>query len=167
VIFWDVCSRLLLVSYVPLLRGTAGTLIEQDVTSALEHLLSKLPSGEAHACLWTESAGRFSPVLVMEQAEAIAQHLVEWAEGDPALWFRLAIGQHRGRYAVALLPDLSRSRNRFELARRVAGLPIPDDVEYCHVYRPLHFVSGRAHTYKRISRHIPSRVTLGLLDQET
>jgi hypothetical protein len=46
-------------------------------------------------------------VLVLEQAEAIAEHLVEWAEGDPGSWFRIAMGQHRGRYALALLPDLT------------------------------------------------------------
>ena len=157
-------SRLLLLSYIPLLRGIAGTLVEEGMT-ALDHMLSQLPSGEAHACLWTESAGHVSPVLVLEQAEAIADHLIEWAEGDPGSWFRLAIGQHRGRYALALLPDLTRSRERFELARRLAGLPAPDDAEYCHVYRPLHFVSGREHIYESVSRRVPSRVRLGIVDR--
>jgi hypothetical protein len=123
----------------------------EEGMSALERLLSHLPSGEAHACLWTESAGHVSPVLVLDQAEAIAEHLIEWAEGDPGSWFRLAIGEHQGLYALALLPNLARSCERFKLARRLAGLPAPDGVEYCHVYRPLHFVSGREHTYDRVS----------------
>ena len=133
--------------------------------TALDHMLNQLPSGEAHACLWTESAGHVRPVLVLEQAAVIADHLVEWAEGDPGAWFRLAIGQHRGRYALALLPDLIRSRERFTLARRLAGLPVPGDVEYCYVYGPLRFVSGPEHTYTSVHRRLPSRITLGVLDR--
>jgi hypothetical protein len=104
-------------------------------------------------------------VLVLEQAETIAEHLIEWAEGDPSSWFRLAIGQHRGCYARALLPDLTRSRERLELARRLAGFPMPDETDYCHIYRPLHFVSGRVHTYDRISVRMRNRLTLGVLDR--
>jgi hypothetical protein len=136
----------------------------EDGMTALDHLLSQLPSGEADACLWTESAGHVNSVLVLEQAEAIADHLTEWAEGDPGSWFRVAIGQHQGRYALALLPDLTRSRDRFEQALRLAGLPAPDGVEYCYVYRPLHFVSGRKHAFESVGHRIPSRVTLGVLD---
>jgi hypothetical protein len=120
-------SQRILLSYVPLLRGVAGTMIVEG-TTALAHLLDQLPSGEAHACLWTDSTGHVSPVLVLEQAKAIVYHLTEWAEGDPGSWFRLAIGHHRGRYALALLPGLTRSRDRFEQARRLAGLPAPDGV---------------------------------------
>ena len=87
------------------------------------------------------------------------------AEGDPGSWFRLALGQHRGRYALPLRPDLNRSRERFTLARRLAELPTPDNVGYCHIYRPLHFVSGREHTYESFSRRLPNRVTAGLLDR--
>ncbi len=92
-----------------------------------------------------------SPVFVLEQAAAITEHLVEWSEGDRGSWFRLALGQYRGRYALALLPDLTRSRERFTLARRLAGLPAPDDVEYYHVYRPLHVVSRREHVYEAVA----------------
>jgi hypothetical protein len=66
---------------------------------------------------------------------------------------------------MALVPDLTRSRDRFEQARRLAGLPAPDNVEYCYVYRPLHFVSGREHVFESVCRRIPRRVTLGLLDR--
>jgi hypothetical protein len=65
--------RLLLLSYILLLRGIAGTVVEEGMT-ALDHLLDQLPSGEAHACLWPESAGHVSPVLVLEQAKVIADH---------------------------------------------------------------------------------------------
>ena len=105
----------------------------KEGVNALDRLLNELSSGEAHACLWTESAENVSPVLVFEQAEAIADHLIEWAERDPGSWFRIAIEQHDGRYALALLPDLTRSRDRFEQTRRRTGLPAPDDVEYCYV----------------------------------
>ena len=45
------------------------------------------------------------------------------------------------------------------------GTPTPDNVGYCHIYRPLHFVSGREHTYESFSRRLPNRVTAGLLDR--
>ena len=81
------------------------------------------------------------------------------------IWDWLALGQHRGRYALPLRPDLNRSRERFTLARRLAELPTPDNVGYCHIYRPLHFVSGREHTYESFSRRLPNRVTARLLDR--
>lgn len=137
----------------------------EDGTAVPDDMLAQLPSGEAQACLWTESAGNVSPVLVLEQAEAITDHLIEWTEGDPGSWFRLAIGEHYGRYGLALLPDLARSSERFKLARRLAGLPAPEAVEYCHVYRPLHFVSELEHTFQRVRHRLPSRIAFGVVDR--
>src|SRR5262249_31714028 len=74
----------------------------------------------AHACLWLESAGQPRPVLVLDQAKAIADHLTEWAEGDPASWFRLVIAEHGGRYAIPILPRLHRSLTPLPFARPVA-----------------------------------------------
>jgi hypothetical protein len=159
-------SRVLLVSYVPLLRGMAGTLIEEDVSGSLERLLTHLPSGTAQACLWLESAGKPRPVLVLDRAKMIADHLVEWAEGDPSSWFRLAICEHGGRYALVLFPNLRRSLDRFKLARQLTGhRPGLREDEVMFVSRPLHFVSGPEHIYQKIQHRIGRHVELGLLDR--
>src|SRR5262249_11614411 len=120
----------------------------------------------AHACLWLESAGQPRPVLVLDQAKAIADHPTEWAEGDPASRFRLGIAEHGGRDALALLPNLDPSLTRFQLARRLAGHPPgPRADEVLYVCRPLHFVSAPDHIYQKFRHRVPSRVTLGLLDR--
>ena len=57
-------------------------------------------------------------------------------------------------------------RLRSERARRLAGLPAPDDVEYRHVYRPLYLVFGTEANLRGWggSGRLLSRVVLGLLE---
>src|SRR4051794_37432946 len=98
-------------SYTPLCTGRASAVEPLDPAEAdrLRQEEERCPSGQALACLWLDHQGQPSPVLVLEQGQDIASHLVRWAEGDPSGWFKLHV-LGVGRYcAVALAPVLERA----------------------------------------------------------
>ena len=50
------------------------------------------------------------PVLALQQAPAIAEHLIEWSDNEPAKWFKLYLKERDGRYALVLAPPALRLR---------------------------------------------------------
>src|ERR1051325_3895298 len=64
------------------------------------------------------------PSLVFDRGTEIADHLVEWAEGNPRDWFELVIGdatEPEGQlgYGVILLPIVERSIERWRHSYRL------------------------------------------------
>jgi hypothetical protein len=160
---------LLLLSYVPLLRGKAGTVhdLHRDKgdARALAALLDQAPSGRAAACLWMlDGQGSPMPVLALEQAQAIAGHLIEWADNEPAKWFRVYLKERDGRYALALFPELQRSLERFRFAHLLEGGSPLDSGRIQIITRPLHFVSGTGTAYAVVRDRIGDSVHVGLVD---
>jgi len=73
---------ILLVSYVPLLRGQAGATYDlrkdTDAIEAISRQISQASSGQAECCLWMlDDQNRPGVVLAIDQPAAIAQHLKE------------------------------------------------------------------------------------------
>jgi hypothetical protein len=79
-------------------------------------------AGDAVAVCWMrDGEGPTYPVFGLERADEIFEHLVEWAEGSPATWFALTWTVDDHSYALALIPDLARSVERYRIARRLHG----------------------------------------------
>ncbi len=73
----------LAVGYIPLHAAAPGRVVGVDDPEALRVLAEaqRCPSGQADALMWVwDSEGRW-PVFVMEQADAIADHLLTWSGG--------------------------------------------------------------------------------------
>jgi hypothetical protein len=110
----------LVISYVPLLRGKAGATI--PLAHARETLgpMLETDAGHVEAVVWAcDDDGSPWPILVLDRADEIFEHLVEWAEGSPAAWFKLAWTTRRDSYALALMPRVDKSVERYKLARRI------------------------------------------------
>jgi hypothetical protein len=94
----------------------------QEAYRAIAALLDQAPSGRAAACLWMLGGqGNPMPVLALEQAQTIADHLSEWADSEPAKWFRVHLKERDGRYGLVLFPELQRPLERFRFAHLLEG----------------------------------------------
>jgi hypothetical protein len=122
------------------------------------------PDGRAEACLWLRDEAGVRPVFLIPKAAAIADHLAEWSDGQPAFWFELCLAERGGRYAAVLVPDVAASVERFRAGFAAAHGLAPDPDEYDLIFRPLSFVSGLAHTFGQIRDQVANPARLGLLE---
>ncbi len=154
---------LILVSYVPLLRGLAGQLLAPDAVAPI----LDTSAGHVDAIVWAvDDAGRFSPIFAMAGAEEIFEHLVEWSEGSPATWFRLLYDEHDDEYAMALVPDVQRSLDRFRLAHSLAPGTEAAHEEVRVFFQPLLFRGPKSDVSRRALPLLGGNVTVGFVDVE-
>ncbi len=156
---------LVLLSYVPLLRGLPGRLVEAaEIAPLLE-----TDAGHVEAIVWTlGEGGAISPMLAMDRADEVFEHLVEWSEGAPATWFKIHVDENDDEYALAMVPDVHRSLDRFLLARTlVAGADASSHDEVRVVFRPLLFRGPTSDASRRVLPLLRDAVTVGFLDART
>jgi hypothetical protein len=118
----------------------------------------------SETCLWMADNGGVFPVFVLPKAHAIADHMVAWAEDRPGDWFALCFAERQGRYAAVLFPNVVASVERFEAAHfascgqrlRVTALD--------WLFRPISFVSGVRHAFKRVKKLIGSPSMVGFME---
>jgi hypothetical protein len=103
-------------------------------------------------------------VFVMPQAQAVADHLLAWAEGRPADWFMLCFAQRQGRYVAALFPNLPGSVERFEAAHFASHGELSRAAGYELLFRPIAFMSGVRHTFKKVKKLIASPSLVGFME---
>lgn len=114
-----------------------------EVSGAVQDLLDSHPDGSCHGCIWQLVDDVPSPVLIIDRAEEIRAHLVEWAEGDPPSWFELEVKDFGTHYALALVPNLRRSRDRHLANMALAsGAAVPAPTDYSMVFRTISFCSS-------------------------
>lgn len=155
-------GRTLVCSYVPLLGGrcdrrpvTRGRVIRRLLAEA-----ARCPSGQASALLWLADSGGVLPVFVLDEADAIADHLLDWCGGAVGDWFALCLGDRGPRAVAVLVPNLTRPIGQFEAA--AADRMKTDGFEL--LVRPLFFVSRRSHAFGLVGRAVTSSTRVGLLD---
>lgn len=155
---------LVLVSYIPLLRGVPGLLVDPSEVAPL----LDTDAGHVDAVVWAVGdGGEYSPVFAMARADEVFEHLVEWSEGAPASWFKLIIDESDDEYALALVPDVQRSLDRFLLARSmVAGTEVlPEDVRV--VFQPILFRGPKSDLSRRVLPSLRDEVAIGFIDVES
>jgi len=148
-----------LISYVPLLYGEAAQHIPPK---KLEPLL-KTVNGRGHtqACLWLiDDDGKPIPALAIEQAEKIADHLKGWTEGDNS-WFTYHIAEFDNGYGMTLMPDITRSINRYKTARFLIQEQItPDSTIFNVIYAPIAFASDQLNNFTNIKPMLETAETI-------
>lgn len=155
---------LVLVSYIPFLRGVPGVLMDPSEVAPL----LDTDAGHVDAVVWAVGdGGEYSPVFAMARADEVFEHLVEWSDGSPASWFKLVVDESEEEYAMALVPDVQRSLDRFHLARSaVAGAEVlPEEVRV--VFQPLMFRGTKSDVSRRVLPSLRDEVTVGFVDVET
>ena len=171
-------ERYIVVSYVPMLKTDqkllvrsleqqdAGTTI--DIAAEISKALEQAPDVHVQACVWMHdiATNAFSPVLLMDNAAEVANHLMAWAENDPAAWFHAYVEQiDEERYIILLFPNLSKSIQRFKLnCMQVQEFIPPSDADYTMMFKPLEFVSQGMNLFPEVSPHLTDKVMVGFLD---
>jgi len=134
---------------------------------SMEELENSLGDGaHVEACLWTldDELGSPTPVFVMENAHAIAEHLEGWSENDVEKWFKLAFVENDGKYVVMLWPNLDESVARFKLRYLIEEEDFLEDAKFSLFFQPLFFVSGTSNMFTDIKSKIGSKASIGFLD---
>lgn len=158
-------STHLVVSFVPLLRGEAGTTIAIERARETLGPMLETDAGHVDAVVWAgDDDGSPCPILVLDRADEVFEHLVEWAEGSPAAWFTLACATRGGNYTLALMPRVDRSVERYRMARRlISGEEVPADASFRIVFRPLLFRGPMSAVSREMLARLPARVRVGFL----
>ena len=154
----------LVVSYVPLLRGQAGATIPiERAADALESILNT-DAGHVQAVVWAQDdSGAPWPILVLEHAAEVFEHLVEWADGSPSTWFKLAWNAVSDEYALALVPKVEKSVERYRIARRLLGEDVPSDARFQIVFRPVQFRGPASPVAQWMLRRLHAAARVGFL----
>ena len=159
-------KKVVVISYVPLLTGEPGRVLsvaDEDFKRLMAEA-GRCPSGLADPCLWIAEGGSVFPVFVLPQANAIADDLLAWSENRPGDWFALCFAQRQGRYVAVLFPNLIRSVDRFEVAYFASHGELSRAASYELLFRPIAFVSGVRHTFKKVKKLIGTESVVGFLE---
>lgn len=155
----------IVVSYVPLLRGEPGvTMSPEDAARVLESV-PDTEAGHVEAIIWAlDESDTPWPLLVLERAAEVFDHLVDWSEGSPTSWFKVAWFAAGGEYALALLPRVERSVERYKLACRLgANEELPENARFEVVFRPILFRGPESAVSREMLATLPPRIRVGFL----
>jgi hypothetical protein len=156
----------LVISFIPLLRATPGQILEMGGDD-LERILDTASDlGHVHAIIWgLDDAGASWPVLVIDRAREIVDHLLEWSESNPAEWFEIHVEESSSEYTLALVPRMDMSIERFRAARLLfAGEVLPPDARFRVISCPIVFSGPRTPTTPVLDQ-LPDPMQIGFLDR--
>jgi hypothetical protein len=162
------------VSYIPLLTGNAGQTLDLEPSSmrAFSNMINALPDGRAEAILWGVSPeGDPWPIFVLDEAEQIFNHIVDWSEGSPTSWFNFHILSREKDYAIALIPKVEKSVERYKLAWELKnGEPIAQGMDYQILYKGVYFSSepgAVSTTFKTVQPLLKPNVKIGFVERSS
>jgi len=153
------------ISYWPLLTGEPG--LQLDVNSEqIQGMVDKLneyDAGGADGCLWAIENDQPVPVLILDRAKEVADHIQYWSEQRPSDWFNIYVKDRSNKYAVVLAPNLKKSLDRLRVATMmVHETTFPPGTEFITLFRPLSFVTGRAMAFNQLREKIYAQKSLHL-----
>lgn len=146
------------VSYVPLFREQGQITFNpgNEKTTKTFDKIDKL-SNDIHikGCLWMNNGkNKNIPVLILDNAKEVYEHLVEWSENEPENWFTCYIKRHDDIYYVILYPNIERSIERCKILTQLnTGYPVLDkDINI--LFKPLVFESKTLNLFKNFEKQI-------------
>lgn len=170
----DTIDSAFIISYVPLLRGKAGEIINLDAKTLPARIKDIYDNyidtdiGSVKGCAWfmSEEDGDLGIAFAVKNAAEIHEHLVAWAEGVPQRWFDLCLYDTGNRYVIALMPNFARSVERFkEVNQIVNSIKVADDAKFELIFKPLTFISNPdPPNFYKIKDRLESRIQIGLVD---
>jgi hypothetical protein len=156
--------RFAVISYLPFFRGKTP----EDAAEYMNVLPHEI--GSASGCIWTmeEKTGEITAILILNLAEGLHEHLLEWSEGHVEARWRF--GTHDfpdGRYGFLLAPNIEQSILRAKINISLqTGQVIPDDHTSEVVFRPFSFISlSTSPVYNQIKDKIGNNLKIYFLDQ--
>ena len=119
--------------YIPLL----------DVNTYFEHQLPRdkidYTAGEPKGLIWVLCNGLLSPVLVLDDAKMVYDHLLEWSGQKPSEWFKLYRSKVRTEkenlFVVGLYPDIHK------IADKISKIFNIDSISKV-MFKPVYIISN-------------------------
>jgi len=170
-------AKKVLVGYWPLLDFTKvmskpGDVKEgADVVTSLSKMLSEIEIPPVAGIMWahypfdaeTVEETVTIPVILMDRAAEIADHLLMWMENDVSR-FTLHFEQRDIGYAVLLLPDVLKSIERWKAARLIYHEEVVTDNDFSVIYQTLGTCCLGGKTFEQIKGSVQSPCHVGFLD---
>lgn len=155
--------QVFLISYIPMFR-------EDPFNSSLQlkefdNLLEASHDGRIEACIWFIKDNKPFPVFVIPDMDLIVDHLMEWSENKPLKWFELNICSMENSYAIALIPNMKKSIERWKITNQLmVGYPVPKDTEFKIFFKPLNFISSGETSFHKVKDEIGDKLQVGFID---
>ena len=156
----------ILISYFPFLEGIAGHQYSTDDIKQIDRILdnSKVPiiNGIAWVYYPFDKQETVIPVLVVDRAKELADHLVLWAENEIERRFDLFIDDRPEGYVLALMPNINESVKRYKLARLMMYEEIIQDNDFQVLFGVLGTICKNG-TYKAIKDKLLKKTYIGFV----
>jgi hypothetical protein len=132
-----------LFSYVPLFDYKKAY---KNPAKAME-IVAKAKSPNVAATIWAIENEQASPILVMDNAKELANHMTEWSDNKPEDWFKLIYGDDgKNFYQICIMADMDKSKVRYNIkALHARTQPLGDN--FTVITKPITFTS------KSITQH--------------
>jgi hypothetical protein len=153
-----------LVSYVPLFYGQPGSIVEKD--DQLEKTLKEAfdrEVGHSKGAAWSLEDGSSAVTLILDKATEISKHLAEWSENKPGDWFTFQIVKNDGGYAIAIMPEMEKSMERFKSVYKVTD---EDAKSVRIIFRPLTFSSESVSAFTGAEPNLKDEIRVYVLDAD-
>lgn len=152
----------ILISYWPLLKQTApGATF--DSVDAIKDMLSEANEPPILGVLWVQDDGMYVPIFIMDRAIEVADHLAQWCENEYDR-FKIYFDQRNNGYAVALIPDIDKSIDRWKLSRLMHHGDMVTGNDFVVVYKVLGTCCIGGTTYKAVKDKLGESVKVGFID---
>lgn len=157
-----------LISYWPLLDYNEMQLLNELVNAPnpdYQALENKLLNAHIDGCLWGRiKDGSVAPILILSDAQKVADNIKLWSEDNPSEWFKMVIYESGDFYALGLYPDLDKSVERYKNNYRMQYGQVPANLSFQVLFAPLMFGSKKSVIYDKVRGLIKDRSTLALMD---
>lgn len=160
----------MLISYVPLLypmEVCPGV----DYGPELIHVLKHIESIYVHGVLWVTDDGLPIPVLIVDRAKEVFDHLLWWSEKAPCEWFTLILINFTqdkqildDKYYITLFPNMRKTLVRHNLARNIVGDGL--SVSDCDIVSLPLSNSCQGTTYHSIKEKIIEKSSVGFVEYD-
>jgi hypothetical protein len=171
-------EKIFLISYFPLI-DTDGlipgsyTKPEEGMEDLQKRLNESHPTGRADGVMWVyypfdveviDKDTAVIPVLIIERADEIVDHLIKWSENEIERRFNLYICGRQEGYLVMLAPDIQQSIQRWKSARFIFHEDAAPNDDFEILFSPLVVVCPHGQTYDQVKSRISNPTILGFID---
>lgn len=167
-------DKIILIGYNPLFympEGySPGSSFDISSEDSISKLIQSIPQVNTSGILWISKHEQIQPVLIIEKAKQVKDHLQYWSQGEPEKWFKFFHRSYtyKGQqgYIVILQPDSTKSLERYKFANTYMATKRIDVSDCIIFYQPLNAVATVSEHYKKFCKSKLNTVNLALVDSD-
>lgn len=160
-------TNYVVISYWPLINIDQPQIFNDKPIERIQEFLENSVEVHIDGCMWLlDEDMNPVPVLIMEQAVEVYEHLMRWCEQKPSEWFSVCIRPlSDNRYVVCLVPNINKSIERFRLSCFLLRGYVPTgDAKFTVLYHALQFISEGNTAYMGLKDKITPTLSIGFVD---